>query len=66
MKIKKLWYILIYIDYKEILSVYYKVEELNDDLLANSKSEISDEIVIWLWEIMVLRKKQIDNYNNGK
>ena len=51
---------------KEILSVYYKVEELNDDLLANSKSEISDEIVIWLWEIMVLRKKQIDNYNNGK
>lgn len=57
---------LIYIDYKEILSVYYKVEELNDDLLANSKSEISDEIVIWLWEIMVLRKKQIDNYNNGK
>lgn len=63
MKIKKT---LIYIDYKEILSVYYKVEELNDDLLANSKSEISDEIVIWLWEIMVLRKKQIDNYNNGK
>lgn len=57
---------LIYIDHKEILSVYSKLEELNDDLIANSKSDISDEIVIWLWEIMVLRKKQIDNYNTDK
>lgn len=57
---------LIYIDYKEVLSVYSKAEELNDDLIANSKSDISDEIVIWLWEIMVLRKKQIDNYNTDK
>ena len=57
---------LIYIDYKEILSVYSKAEELNDDLIANSKSDISDEIVIWLWEIMLLRKKQIDNYNTDK
>ena len=57
---------LIYIDHKEILSVYYKVVELNDDLLADSKSDISDEIVIWLWEIMVLRKKQIDNFNADK
>lgn len=57
---------LIYIDYKEVLSVYSKAEELNDDLIANSKSDISDEIVIWLLEIMVLRKKQIDNYNTDK
>ncbi len=57
---------LIYIDHKEILSVYSKAEELNDDLIANSKSDISDEIVIWLWEIMLLRKKQIDNYNTDK
>ena len=57
---------LIYIDHKEILSVYSKAEELNDDLIANSKSDISDEILIWLWEIMLLRKKQIDNYNTDK
>ena len=57
---------LIYIDYKEILTVYYKVDELNVELLSYIDSDLTDEIVIWLWEIMLLRKKQIDNLNTDK
>lgn len=57
---------LIYIDHKEMLSVYYKVDELNVELLSYMDSDLTDEVVIWLWEIMVLRKKQIDNFNADK
>ena len=57
---------LIYIDHKEMLSVYYKVDELNVELLSYIDSDLTDEIVIWLWEIMLLRKKQIDNLNTDK
>ena len=46
--------------------VYYKVDELNVELLSYIDSDLTDEIVIWLWEIMLLRKKQIDNLNTDK
>ena len=49
-----------------MLSVYYKVDELNVELLSYIDSDLTDEIVIWLWEIMLLRKKQIDNLNTDK
>ena len=57
---------LVYIDHNEILSVYNKLEELNDELVYEVDSEISDQIIIWLWSLMVLRKKQIENLEGGK
>lgn len=57
---------LVYIDHNEILSVYNKLEELNDELVYEVDSEISDQIIIWLWSLMVLRKKQIENIEGGK
>lgn len=57
---------LVYIDHNEILSVYNKLEELNDELVCEVDSEISDQIVIWLWSLMVLRKKQIENLKGEK
>ena len=57
---------LVYIDHNEILSVYNKLEELNDELVCEVDSEISDQIVIWLWSLMVLRKKQIENLEGEK
>lgn len=52
---------LVYIDNNEILAIYNKLEELNDELVCEVDSEISDQIVIWLWSLMELRKKQIEN-----
>ena len=57
---------LIYIQREELLSIYYKLEELNNELIYTSDSEMSDEIVIWLWDLMLLRKKQIENWEKGK
>lgn len=53
---------LIYIQREELLSIYYKLEELNDELIYTSDSEMSDEIIIWLWNLMLLRKKQIEDW----
>ena len=57
---------LVYIDHNEILSVYNKLEELNDELVYEVDSEISYQIIIWIWSLMVLRKKQIQNLEGGK
>lgn len=57
---------LVYIDHNEILSIYNKLEELNDELICEVDSEISDQIIIWLWSLMVLRKKQIENLEGEK
>lgn len=57
---------LVYIDHNEILAIYNKLEELNDELVCEVDIEISDQIVIWLWSLMELRKKQIENLDGGK
>ena len=57
---------LIYIQREELLSIYYKLRELNDELIYTSNSEMSDQIVIWLWDLMLLRKKQIEDWEKGK
>ena len=57
---------LVYINHNELLAVYNKLEELNDELVCEVDSEISDQIIIWLWNLMILRKKQIENLEGEK
>ena len=48
----------------EILNVYSRLDALKDKFLFDTslglESEISDEIVIWIYELMKLRKMQIE------
>lgn len=48
----------------ELLNIYNRLESIKDKYLYNDKigneSELSDEIVIWMWEIMRLRKILIE------
>ncbi len=52
------------IDSDEILDVYNRLDILKEKFLFDSnlgnENELSDEVVIWAWEIMLLRKKQIE------
>lgn len=49
---------------KDLLNIYEQLEDLKDKFLFDdslgNESELSDEIVIWMWQIMTLRKKQIE------
>lgn len=58
---------LFFISREELLDVFYRFEELKTTFLFDKnmgiESELSDEITIWYWEIMNLRKEQIDNLN---
>lgn len=51
-------------DYKELLDVYNKLEKLKTKWLFDAKlgeeSELTDEIVIWMWEVMELRKLEME------
>ena len=53
----------------ELLNVYEKINNLNTEFLYNPKlgneSFLSDEIVIWIWQIMELRKKLIERQKNN-
>ncbi len=55
---------LFFIESQELLDVYYRLDALKDKYLYDSsiglESELSDEIVIWMFELMELRKKQIE------
>ena len=51
------------INHVELLDVYYKIQELNIDLITKSQSELSDKIEIWYWDLMLLRKSQIEKGN---
>ena len=48
----------------ELLNVYNRMDKIKEDYLYDcligSESELSDEIVIWMYEIMKLRKKMIE------
>ena len=62
---------LFFINANELLDIYNRLESIKDKFLFDSnlgnESELSDEAVIWMWEIMLLRKKQIErNEENGK
>lgn len=49
---------------KELLDIYYKIEDIKDRYLYNSsignEGELSDCLSIWMWNLMVLRKDIID------
>lgn len=53
-----------FISREELLNVYSRLDEIKDkylyDKLIGDVGEISDKAVIWMWEIMTLRKKQIE------
>ncbi len=53
-----------FINSDEILSVYNRMDALKDKFLFDNnlglESELSDEIVIWIYELMELRKIQIE------
>lgn len=57
-----------FISREELLNVYNRFDKLKDRFLFDTKlgneNELSDEIVIWMWEIMELRKKQIKGEMN--
>lgn len=56
------------IDHIELLDVYNKLEDLKTkwlfDTSLGEESELADEVVIWIWEIMELRKLEIDKREN--
>lgn len=55
---------LFFIEPEKLLDVYYRLDALKDKHLCDpnigNESELSDEVVIWMYELMVLRKKQIE------
>lgn len=46
----------------EIIEIYNRMDKIKEDYLYNNTpgNELSDEIVIWMYEIMKLRKKLIE------
>lgn len=53
-----------FIKAEEILNVYNRLDALKDKFLFDAnlglESELSDEIVVWMYELMELRKMQIE------
>ncbi|MDD3341707.1 MAG: hypothetical protein PHN72_05935 [Bacilli bacterium] len=52
------------INHEELLSVYHELDDLKGKWLFNEnlgkESELSDEVIIWIWEVMELRKMEIE------
>ena len=55
---------LAFISREDLLDVYERIEKIKDkyvyDVSLGDDNELSDDISIWMWEIMLLRKKQIE------
>ncbi|MBR2833292.1 MAG: hypothetical protein IKE75_02550 [Bacilli bacterium] len=53
-----------FISREELLDIYERIEKLKDkyvyDVSLGDDNELSDDVSIWMWEIMLLRKKQIE------
>ena len=53
-----------FISSDELLDIYKRMDAIKDEFLFDDKlgleSELSDEITIWMYEIMEVRKKQIE------
>ena len=51
-----------FISSEQLLDVYNRLENLKDkffyDRTLGKESELSDKAVIWMWKLMLLRKKQ--------
>lgn len=49
---------------KELLDIYYEIEDIKDRYLYSSsignEGELSDYLSIWMWNLMILRKDIID------
>jgi hypothetical protein len=58
-----------FIRHVKLLDVYYRLDDLKDkwlfDFSLGEESELSDEVVIWMWNIMELRKAQIEQKEGG-
>lgn len=58
-----------FITSEKLLNIYYKLDSLKDKYLYDDKigdeSELSDEVTIWMWELMKLRKKSIELEDNN-
>lgn len=58
-----------FITSEKLLDIYYKLDSLKDKYLYDDKigdeSELSDEVTIWMWELMKLRKKSIELVDNN-
>lgn len=52
-----------FIEPEKLLDVYYRLDALKDKHLCDhnigNESELSDEVVIWMYELMVLRKSRL-------
>ena len=49
-----------FIQYTILLDIYNELQELKCNNIYTSDSELSDKIVIWYWNLMLLRKAQIE------
>ncbi len=53
-----------FISSEELLDIYNRLDKLKEKYLYESslgdEAELSDKAVIWMWELMLLRKKQIE------
>ena len=53
-----------FISRENLLAIYDRIETLKEkylyDISLGDENELSDEVGIWLWELMNLRKKQIE------
>lgn len=53
-----------FISREELLKIYEDIESMRDTIIFDKnfgyESELSDEIYIWYWNLMHLRKKQIE------
>lgn len=58
------------INHTQLLKVYNRIDDLSNKYIFNStigkESELADEAVIWIWELMKLRKNQIDRKEENK
>lgn len=53
-----------FVSREKLLNIYERIEKIKDkyvyDISLGDENELSDEISIWIWQIMELRKKQIE------
>lgn len=58
------------IHHEELLDVYNKLDNLKGKWLFDAnlgeESELADEMVIWMWEVMELRKLEIEKEDVNK
>ncbi len=51
---------LAFINHEKLLELYNKLVDLNDEIGYEVETEIAEQLVYWYWNLMVLRKSQIE------